>query len=195
VVDDGSTDSTADIVGALAGELQGLTLVRIEENHGKGYAIRQALDRVRGDVVAIQDADAEYDPSEIPPLLEPIAEGRADVVYGSRNLRTNPRSYTRYYYGGRFLSSLINMLYGSRLTDEATGYKLFRTEVLRRVTLTRDGFGFCPEVTCKLLRAGVSITELPIGYVPRSMEEGKKIRWWDGVEAIGIILALRLRRH
>ncbi len=197
VVDDGSTDGTSGAVRALTGELKEVVLIELEENRGKGYAIRLALERVKGDVVVIQDADAEYDPAEILGLLQPIVRGEADVVYGSRNLRDNPRSYGRYYYGGRFLSWLINVLYGSRLTDEATGYKLFRTGVLRGVSLTRDGFGFCPEVTCKLLRKGVRIVEMPIGYAPRSIEEGKKIRWSDGLEAIGIIVGtrLRLRRH
>lgn len=194
VVDDGSSDTTADEVQALMRELPGVYLLRFKRNHGKGYAIRRALKHVRGDIVITQDADGEYDPSVFPRLVEPILKNEADVVYGSRNLKPNPRSYNRYYWGGVFLSRLINFLYGTNLTDEATGHKLFRTEVLKDVRLRQPGFAFCPEVTCKLLQKGISIKELPIDYTPRSMEEGKKIRWWHGIEAVAVILAITFRR-
>jgi len=190
-VDDGSADGSWAVLQRIAGEMPELRLQRHESNRGKGAAIRTALDDVRGDIVIIQDADLEYDPAEYPALLRPIEAGEADVVYGSRILGDNPASYSRYYWGGRFLTWATNALFGSRLTDTHTCYKVFRTQVLRDLHLREDRFGFCTEATSLLLKRGVRIVEVPISYHPRSMAEGKKIRWHDGLNALGVAFRIR----
>jgi len=134
----------------------------------------------------------EYDPSEYPKLLEPIESGRTDAVFGSRVLGGNEASYRRYYWGGRALSLLTSVLFGHRITDQHTCYKVMRAELLRSLKLREDGFGFCAETTAKLLRNGIRIEEVPISYRPRSREEGKKIGWCDGLEALWIVLKQRL---
>lgn len=193
VVNDGSSDETEEVVEALAARWPDLlTVIHHERNRGKGAAIRTALDHVTGDVVITQDADLEYDPQDYPQLLAPFEEPSTQVVYGSRNLRRNPRSSWSFYWGGRLLSWIANVLYGASLTDEATGYKLFRADLLRSLELQSEGFEFCPEVTGKLLRRGVEIHEVPITYRPRSFAEGKKIDWHDGVQAIWTLLKYRL---
>lgn len=190
IVDDGSTDGTDEVLGALSDD--GCKLVYHDRNRGKGAAIRTALEHATGDVVVTQDADLEYDPQDLPRLLEPIRAGRSSVVYGSRNLRpANVRSYLTFYWGGRLLSWLTNVLYGSRITDEPTGYKMFRSELLRDLPLDSQRFEFCPEVTAKLLRRGYSILEVPISYRPRNFAEGKKIRWTDGVRAMWTLVRYR----
>ena len=191
VIDDGSSDDTAAIAESLAGD--DLVVIRQPENRGKGAAIRRGLEAATGELVLVQDADLEYEPGDVPALLEPLLSGEADVVYGSRILRKeNRRGHGRYYLGGRLVTWWTNLLYGSSLTDEPTCYKLFRTELVRGLDLRCTGFEFCPEVTGKLLRRGVPIRELPIHYAPRSMEEGKKIRWTDGLEALWTLLRIRL---
>ncbi len=186
VVDDGSRVPVSGLAGP------GLVVVRHDKNRGKGAAIRTGLDRATGDVVLIQDADLEYDPADYARVLEPIASGKADAVYGSRLLRSdNRRSYWSFYLGGRLVTAWTNFLYGSRLTDEPTCYKAVRTPLLRELGLTCMGFEFCPEVTAKLLRRGVRIVEVPISYRPRSIEEGKKIRWSDGLTALWTLLRYR----
>jgi glycosyltransferase involved in cell wall biosynthesis len=195
VVDDGSTDGTREILERMDGQWPDLVRVEHhEQNRGKGAAVRTALEHVTGDVVITQDADLEYDPEDYPKLLARFEDPAVQVVYGSRNLRNNPRSSWSFYWGGRLVSWVSNLLYGSKLTDEATGYKLLRTDLLRSLDLQADGFEFCPEVTSKVLRRGVKIHEVPISYQPRTLEEGKKISWRDGVQAIWTLLRHRLRR-
>lgn len=189
IVDDGSTDGTYE--AAMAAAKPGTKVLRHAKNSGKGSAIRTALASATGDVVIIQDADLEYDPADYAMLLKPIEEGAAEVVYGSRLMKSDARSYHRYYWGGRLVSLWTNILYGSRLTDEPTCYKVFKTEMLRSLDLKCTGFEFCPEATAKTLRRGVKILELPISYYPRGMEEGKKIRWTDGAIALWTLLKLR----
>lgn len=192
VVDDASSDRTAD----LARNADGVTLLRLERHLGKGGAVRAGLARAQGDVVLIQDADLEYDPEEYPKLLEPFRTGRARVVYGSRVLGRKAGLETgvstlSFYLGGRLLSWLTTLLYGRRLTDEATGFKVFETALLRELSLETDGFEFCPEATAKVLSRGVPILEVPIAYHPRSRAEGKKIRGTDGLRAIWTLVRLR----
>lgn len=190
MVDDGSTDRTAEI--ARAASHPGLRVLRHSKNRGKGAAIRTGLEAASGEIVLIQDADLEYDPSDYEKLLAPIRAGQAQVVYGSRILRPdNGRSYGRYYWGGRLLSWWTNLLFGSSITDEPAGYKVFQADLLRSLNLTCEGFEFCPEVTAKILRRNIPIVEVPIRYRPRSMEEGKKIRWPDGLKALWTLWKLR----
>lgn len=198
VIDDGSRDATAGRVEAFRdGYRGGDPLVFLQKtNGGKGSAIREGLHFATGDYVIIQDADLEYDPADIRLLLETARRLDAPVVYGSRNLRPgNRHSYFSFYLGGRFLSWLTNILYGSRLTDEATCYKLIRRSLLESLQLECQGFEFCPEVTAKILRRGIPILEVPVSYFPRKIEEGKKIRWQDGWQAIRVLIRLRFFRQ
>lgn len=190
VVDDGSVDGTARVVEGLAGA--DLRLIRHEANRGKGAAIRSGLPATTGDAVLVQDADLEYDPGDYPALLRPVREEGAQVVYGSRILGGNPRSYLRFYWGGRFVTAVFNLLYGRRLTDLTTCYKLFRRDLLVSLPLRCERFEFCPEVTAMVARRGIAIREVPIGYSPRSIAQGKKIRWHDGVSALWTLARLRL---
>ena len=192
IVDDGSTDGTREILQSLNGDR--FKVVLHDRNRGKGAAIRTALPLVTGDVVVVQDADLEYDPQDLGSLVEPIRSGRTSVAYGSRNLRPNVRSYSTFYWGGRVVSWVTTLLYGSRITDEPTGYKMFRTDVLRGLDLKSERFEFCSEVTAKLLRDGHTIVEVPISYAPRSFAEGKKIRWTDGLVAIWALIRYRFSR-
>lgn len=195
-VNDGSTDRTGAVLDALAVRWPGqLRVLHHKRNRGKGAAVRTALEHATGDVVITQDADLEYDPREYPKLLAPFEDPSVRVVYGSRNLRRNPRSHWGFYWGGRLLSWVANLLYGASLTDEATGYKLFRAELLRSLGLESDGFEFCPEVTGKVLQRGIEIREVPISYRPRTLQQGKKINWRDGIQALWTLLKYRLLRR
>jgi glycosyltransferase involved in cell wall biosynthesis len=192
VVDDGSTDATPALLAQLQSAGQpALKLLRHEKNRGKGAGMRTGLAAVSGELVLVQDADLEYDPADYPALLAPFADPAVEVVYGSRNLQRNPRSTFAFYWGGRLLSWVANWLNGSHLTDEATGYKVIKTELLREIGLETDGFEFCPEVTTKLLQRGITIHEVPISYHPRSWQEGKKIQWYDGLVAIWVMIKFR----
>lgn len=193
LVDDGSTDGTGR--AALDTGLP-IVYIRQERNMGKGAAVRNGIDHAAGDIILIQDADDEYDPADYPRLIEPIISGRASVVYGSRILKkSNERSYNRFYWGGRLLSWWTNLLYGSHITDEPTCYKVFRADILKGMKLESKGFEFCPEVTAKALMKGIEIAEVPISYDPRTVAEGKKIRWTDGVHALWLLLRLRFSRQ
>jgi len=190
VVDDGSTDGTRTVLQQF--QDQQIKVLFHGTNRGKGAAIRTALEHVTGDLVIIQDADLEYDPQDYAALLQPFSMPEVSVVYGSRNLLpTNRRSSLAFYWGGVFLSWLANLLYGARITDEATGYKAFRREVLEKISLECQGFEFCAEVTAKICRAGYRIVEVPIRYSPRSVREGKKISSKDGFVAIYTLLKYR----
>lgn len=189
IVDDGSTDGTADIVRGLAKDVTHVHCSRV--NFGKGAAIRLGLTYVSGDAVIIQDADLELDPFEYLSLLDKLRTGDTDIVYGSRFARRNQRVKLVRRLANWFLTFLTRLLYGSSLTDMETAYKLFRTDVIRRVRLRCTGFEFEPEVTAKLLRLGHRIVEVPITYNPRTAEEGKKIRWTDGVKAVQWLLKCR----
>lgn len=195
IVDDGSEDSTDKVIQDLVARWPDrIKAIRHRQNRGKGAAIRSALPYVEGDVVIIQDADLEYDPGDYPRLLAPFDCEDVQVVYGSRNLRPNPHSSWSFYWGGRLLSWIANLLYGSRITDEATGYKLFRADLLQALDLQVTRFEFCPEVTAKVLKRGISIHEVPISYTPRSRSAGKKINWRDGLTAIWTLVRYRFQR-
>jgi glycosyltransferase involved in cell wall biosynthesis len=193
VVDDGSSDGTRDLLRRLEGEGVIDTLVFHERNQGKGAALRTGFQHARGDVVVVQDADLEYDPAEIPLLLEPILEGKADAVYGSRFLG-GPHRVLFFWHsvGNRVLTTLSNMFTDVNLTDMETCYKMIRRDLLETLPLTSQRFGFEPEITARLAQAGARIYELPVSYNGRSYAEGKKIGWQDGVEALWCILKYNL---
>src|SRR5580765_215254 len=189
VVDDGSTDRSAELA-----ERDGVKVIR-QKHRGKGAAIRAAIPLIDGDIAVIQDADMEYDPAEVPGLIEPIQRGAADVVYGSRLSGGRPqRAYLFWHLlGNRCLSLLTNVLYNTTLSDMETGYKAFRTDVLRSLDLHEDGFAIEPEITAKVCKGNLRIYELPISYYGRTYAEGKKITWRDGVMAIVVLFRVRLR--
>ena len=193
VVDDGSTDGTGDLVEGWRDGRDDVVLVR-KPNGGKGSAVRAAIPHAEGDIAVIQDADLEYDPADVPALIEPIERGHADVVFGSRLSGGRPqRAYLFWHLlGNRFLSLLTNVLYNTTLSDMETGYKAFRTEVLRSLDLRQDDFGIEPEITAKICKRKLRIYELPIAYYGRTYAEGKKITWRDGVKAVRVLLAVRV---
>ena len=188
VVDDGSRDRTAEIA-----EAAGATVVR-QQNTGKGSAIRAAIPLIDGDIAVIQDADMEYDPADVPSLIEPIVRGAADVVFGSRLRGGKPQRAFLFWHlvGNRFLSLVTNALFNTTLSDMETGYKAFRIEVLRSLDLRENGFGIEPEITGKVCKRKLRIYELPISYYGRTYEEGKKITWRDGFRAIWVLLRVRV---
>jgi glycosyltransferase involved in cell wall biosynthesis len=190
VVDDGSTDRTGEIA-----EAHGATVIR-QANAGKGAAIRTAIGAIDGEIAVIQDADMEYDPAEVPELIAPIVRGVADVVFGSRLRGGKPqRAYLFWHLvGNKFLSLLTCVLYNTTLSDMETGYKAFRTDVLRSLELRENHFGLEPEITAKICKRKLRIYELPISYYGRTHAEGKKITWRDGFRAIWVLLRVRVSR-
>lgn len=192
VVNDGSTDGTREVLDALPQHGDSLRVVHAQTNGGKGRAIRTGFEQARGTIVAIQDADLELDPAELAVLVQPIVSGRSNVVYGSRFLHGTAGAPWMTMAANRFLTSLTNALYGSRLTDMETCYKLMRTEIARALELTANRFDIEPEITAKLLRAGHEIVELPVRFEPRTRAQGKKIGWRDGVKAIAVLAKHRL---
>jgi glycosyltransferase involved in cell wall biosynthesis len=194
VVDDGSTDGTADAVKRWRVDHEGILLLR-QSNHGKGAAIRAAIQHITGEIVVIQDADMEYDPGDVPALIEPIVRGSADAVYGSRLSGGKPQRAYLFWHrvGNRFLSLLTGVLYNTTLTDMETGYKAFRAEVLRSLNLTRSDFTIEPELTGELCRRKLRVYEIPISYYGRTYDEGKKITWRDGFKAMWALFVVRVR--
>lgn len=193
VVNDGSSDGTLEVVRSL-GDLVDQVHTRAA-NTGKGTAVRIGLESARGEIAIIQDADLELDPSEYWTLLEPIASGRSDVVYGSRFLKKGNQIPWKTRLGNRVLTAVTNLLYGSRLTDMETAYKAFRLDAVRRLRLWAQRFEIEPEITAKLLRAGHHILEVPVSYRPRRADEGKKIGWRDGFAAAWCLIRCRFTRR
>lgn len=210
VVDDKSTDRTLEILEndilPIAGNVR---LYKHQVNQGKGSALRTGFKEVKGEVILIQDADLEYDPNDYLALVTPIINGEAEVVYGSRFLKVNKClfvwhwflnhffgrhyeiRYLHHFLGIQVLNAVANLLYGARITDEATCYKVFKKSVLDRITLKCTGFEFCPEFTAKVRKKGYKIVEFPIQYHPRSKKEGKKLSWTHGFEAIWTLIKYR----
>jgi glycosyltransferase involved in cell wall biosynthesis len=193
VCDDGSDDATSREIEAVARELGGIIRVKHEKNRGKGAAIRTALTHATGEYVLIQDADLEYETADYPTMLQAVKDG-ADVVYGSRFLtHAYPSGMApANWLANRLLTMASNLLYGLRITDEATCFKVVRTELLRSLDLRCERFEFCPEVTAKLGLRHIRIAEVPIQYHARSVQGGKKVRWRDGVEAMWVLVRHRL---
>ena len=192
VIDDGSTDRTTEILATYADRI---TVLRNDKPGGKGNAIRQALPFATGATVIVQDADLEYSPEEIPNLIRPILDGRSKVVYGTRFSKGLPKAMALpNKIVNVLLAWTVRLLFRQHVTDEATCYKAFDTEFIRQMNLTCKRFEFCPEVTAKSIRLGETILELPISYVPRSKEAGKKIRWTDAPDAFWTLFRHRFSR-
>ena len=187
VTDDCSTDGTKELLRSQTD----IKLVESDCNRGKGASIRTAIERVTGDIVLIQDADLEYDPEDYPALLAPIIEDKADIVYGTRFARGKPSMRLANYLANKTFAFLATVLYRRKVTDEATCYKVFKTEVLKSIELRCARFEFCPEVTARLLKRGYRYAEVPISYHARTYAQGKKITWKDGIECIWTLIKYR----
>jgi len=192
IVDDGSTDGTRDLLPQL-GELPGVYVHYHARNLGKGAAVRTAIEQATGDVMLVQDADLEYDPRDYPTLLQPIIEGRSQVVYGSRFLG-GPRKamFFTHMVGNKLLTLFTNILFDTILSDMETCYKVFTRPVAEQLRLKSHGWGFDPEITAKILKRGHRIYEVPISYAGREYNEGKKISWRDGLTVMWTLLKYRL---
>jgi len=195
IVDDFSTDGTREILKNYESRY---TIIYHDKNCGKGRALRTGFSVITGDVVVVQDADLEYNPNDFKLMLAKMAETGGQVVYGSRRLA---HSYFKsrhsghiFAVGGIALTWLTNLLYNTKLTDEPTCYKMFRTDLLKNIDLECERFEFCPEITAKIAKRGIKITEVPINYYPRHKNEGKKINWKDGIEAIWTLLKYRFKK-
>jgi glycosyltransferase involved in cell wall biosynthesis len=195
VIDDGSTDDTPAILERLSEGRDDIVVIR-QENRGKGAAIRAGIPHIQGEIVVIQDADMEYDPAEVPTLIEPILSGHADVVYGSRLAGGRPqRAYLFWHLmGNRFLSLVTGILYNTTLSDMETGYKAFKSDVLRSLDLRENDFAIEPEITGRICKLNLRIYELPISYYGRTYAEGKKITWRDGFKALWVLVRVRFSR-
>ena len=200
-VNDGSQDGSREIAELFAREHSDqVRLISFPTNGGKGRAVIAGLSAATGDILLVQDADLEYEPEDYHAILQKYKDPAVRVVFGSRilgstrletNGSTRRHSYERYYWGGRIVTLATNLLYSTHLTDEPTCYKSLRRDVLTELHLESRGFEFCPEITAKLLRRGFRIVEVPIHYYPRGFDEGKKIRFTDGIKAIWTLLTLR----
>jgi len=193
VIDDCSNDKTREILDSdLKNKVD--KIIFNEKNYGKGFSIRKGINIAEGDIILIQDADLEYDPSDYNKLIKPIEKGVADVVYGSRFLGSEEKRVLYFWHtlGNKFLTIFSNMFSNLNLTDMEVGYKLFKSDILKDINLTEDRFGFEPEVTAKISKKRISIFEVGISYYGRKYEDGKKITWRDGISAIRCIIKYNL---
>jgi len=191
IVNDGSTDNTAALIDSFCKNNKTVIAIHQQKNAGKGAAISTALEKITGDIVIIQDGDLEYDPDDYNKMLQPMLDGYADVVYGSRFIGAGPHRVLFFFHtmGNKFLTFLSNLFTGLNLTDMETGYKMFKTEMLKQITIKESRFGFEPEVTAKISRIkNVRIYEVGIAYYGRTYSDGKKINWRDGFHAIWCVL-------
>lgn len=189
LVDDGSTDGTREFLHSLKNK--GIKTIFHKKNQGKSSALRTGIKSASGEIILIQDADLEYSPEDYYDLIKPIQQGETKVVYGTRFPRNKPSPSifkNKFFLANKLLTKLSNLLYSANITDEPTCYKVFDAEVLKSIPLKSKRFEFCPEVTAKVRKKGYKIIEVPIQYFPRSVEEGKKINWKDGFEAIWTLI-------
>ena len=195
IVDDASTDGSSEVAARIAASAENVTLLRHDRNRGKGRALRTGFEAATGDFVIVQDADLEYDPADYSKLLNPLLRGRADAVYGSRFLTSSEHRvlYFRHYLGNRLLTLLSNLATDLNLTDMESCYKVFRRELLQSIVLEEDRFGFEPEITAKIAKAGARVYEVGISYHGRTYAQGKKIRPKDGVWALWCILKYAIK--
>lgn len=184
IIDDGSKDNSAQIIKKYIKNKKNFFRLISKKNEGKGSAIRAGIKLAKGDIITIQDADLEYNPSDYRYLIKPILDGKEKVVYGSRFLKKHNPLYKIYFLGNKFLTFLTKILYNSKITDMETCYKVFRADVIKKINLTANRFDIEPEITAKILKQGIKIKEIPISYAPRTIKEGKKINWKDGLQAI-----------
>src|SRR3989344_3188067 len=190
VVSDGSKDNTA----KFARSIKGVRVIEKNPNVGKGAAVRTGIEKSTGDIIIIKDADLEYDPQDYFKLIKPIQEGKTKVVYGTRfpKGKKHPSVFkNRFYLANKILTLMSNLLYNAKITDEPTCYKSFDSKVLKSIKLKCEKFEFCPEVTAKIRKKGFRIFEVPISYHPRTVEEGKKINWKDGFDAVWTLIKYR----
>lgn len=192
VVDGHSTDGTAELLREKEREYPELSVIYQEGRLGRGNALRAGMERATGDVVVFQDADLELDPAELPSLLEPIRQGKADVVFGSRFLKNRPNMTFLQYWGNRVINMTLGLLYGVRLTDVETCYQMFRRELVAGQTFQCQHFTFTVELALRFIQLGYRILEMPVSYYPRTVEEGKKLYWKDGFESLWVIVRSRL---
>ncbi len=190
VIDDGSTDSGYEKIK----NIRGIKLLKHKKNKGKGAAVKTALSEATGDIFLVQDADLELAPEEIPKIIAPLIDNNAEVVYGSRNLygRNKEHSFI-FYWGGKFVTFLTNLLYKTQLTDEACGYKAFKKNILKDININEDRFEWEPEITAKISKKGIKIHEVSVSYNPRMKRQGKKLGWKDGFKAIWTLLKYRFK--
>jgi glycosyltransferase involved in cell wall biosynthesis len=191
VVDDGSTDRTWEILSSVAAGDPRVRPLRQETNQGKGAALRRAIGELRMPFALVQDADLEYDPRDYPSLLEPLLEGRADVVYGTRGFAGQTAFSFWFVMGNKGVTLMTNLLFDCYISDMETGYKVLRSDLWRRLNLQGNRFDIEPDITARALRLGYRIHEVPIHYYARSRDEGKKLTWMDGMRAFGTLLRLR----
>lgn len=192
IVDDCSNDGTRKIIEGLAGNYK---IIFHNQNQGKGSAIRSGLKESTGDYVVIQDADMEYDPRDFKVMIDKMIAENLPILFGSRRLKKENTRYSGllYYFGGWLLTAITNILYGQKLTDEPTCYKMFQTDFIKSLPLKCNRFEFCPEVTALSSLRGIKILEVPISYHPRNKKEGKKIRWHDAFVAVWVLLKYRIK--
>ena len=192
IVDDGSIDDSVKIVRGILKKFPEIRLIVHKENSGKGAALQTGFRNIKGDIVAIQDADLEYNVEDFRKLIKPIINGETKAVYGSRFLKKNNKGNKMFYFGNRFLSLITSVLYFSRVTDMETCYKVFDRSVVEKLNIESRGFDVEPEITSKILKKGYKIVELPIDYFPRTVNDGKKIRINDGFRALWTLVKYRL---
>jgi len=193
VVDDGSTDKSPGILKSAQTEY-GFLFFSHDKNFGKGAAIRTGFEKATGDIITVQDADLEYEPADLIPILAEFKKPETQVVFGSRNINPHKRGYWHFVLGVKILTKIINLLFNANLTDSYTCYKAFRKEALKKIELNSSGFEIEAEITVKFLKAGYKITEVPIDYSPRRFSEGKKIGWIDGYKGFLTIIKIWIKK-
>ena len=199
IINDGSEDNSKNIIERHIKKQKKNNNIEYEfktkENAGKGSAIKEGIKLATGGIITIQDADLEYNPEDYKKLIKPIMQNKAKVVYGSRFLKEHKPMYKIYFLGNKFLSVLTKILYNSKITDMETCYKVFKAEIIKNMHIKANKFDFEPEITARILKQGIKIKEIPISYNPRSIEEGKKINWKDGLIAIWTLIYWKFKKY